>query len=114
MTIARPKVSGPVLGAVIVVGLAGTGFFSYSAGARKAEQRCSVDVRRIGAVQDSLYRIFRRDGKLPRPNIDTYEMHGLTVSDLSDTSVTYYSGLEASHLLTLHIDPDGRLSVSRE
>ena len=101
-----PVVAGGIVTAAVAAGL---GFY---AGIQKAERQATAEVNAMMRLQEQLYRVRATDGRFPPPAINVYERHGLTVSDLSDTSVTFYSGVEQTHLLTLHVR-DAFLLTSR-
>ncbi len=86
---------------------------SYSRGVEHAEQQNTRDINRLRVVTDSLMNIRDRTGSFPVPSTDTYEIGGLTVSDVSDSSVSYYAGLNGEHLLILHLSRTGRITISR-
>ena len=110
---ARARVPRIAIGVVVALLLGTVGLLAYSAGVRSAERQCSRDVNALRLVADSLFRVYDRQGAFPRPGTHPYEMHGLTVSSTSDTTVAYYAGVDAAHQLTLHLLPRGRLGVSR-
>ena len=93
---------------ILVVG--GVGFY---AGLQKADRQATREVNAMMRLQEQLYRARARDGRFPPVSIDLYERPGLTVSAESDTSVTFYSGVDQTHLVTLHVRGDGTLLTSR-
>lgn len=97
---------------VVPASLAGA-LYGYVRGLDEANRKYSAEINAMRALQDSLRRAFARDGRFPPTRSGHYEFPGLTVSASSDTMVSYYSGVDADHLLMLHLSPDGTLSVSR-
>ncbi|HEX9939094.1 MAG TPA: hypothetical protein VGB15_18270 [Longimicrobium sp.] len=95
-------------GGVCLVG--GVAFFL---GVQAAEEQATREVNAMMRLQERLYGAYARNGEFPPPGIDDYEFPGLTVSHQSDTSVSFYSGLDQARFLTLHIRKDGVLLTSR-
>lgn len=99
-------------GVGVLSGIAGGGA-GYFRGIDEAEQRFSMEINALRQVEDSVARYYQRTGRYPSPTAGHYRMDGLAVSTASDTMVSYYSGVDAEHLLILHLNPAGRITLSR-
>ena len=98
---------------LLVAGVGVVGALGFYLGKETVENRAARELNAMMRLQERLYRHHRANGLFPPPGSDAYRSPDLAVSDHSDTSVSYYSGVARSRVLTLHIRGDGTLLTSR-
>lgn len=104
-----------VILALVLLGIGAgvVGALGFSLGKETAEKRAARELNAMMRLQERLYRDRRANGRFPPAGSDMYKSPDLAVSDYSDTSVSYYSGVAQNRVLTLHIRSDGTLLTSR-